>query len=98
MIAIAKPKFNLGKLVATPGALEALAVAGQAPMGFVGRHVRGDWGDRCEEDWQANEDALRYGARLLSVYRTAKGTEARCWPPWAWGVNYGGATTLTSKC
>ena len=75
MIEIAKPKFSLGKLVATPGALEALTDAGQSPMDFVSRHVRGDWGDCCEEDRQANEEALRYGTRLLSVYRTAKGTK-----------------------
>lgn len=72
MIEIAKPKFRLGKLVATPGALEALADAGQSPMDFLGRHVRGDWGECCEEDRQANEDALRIGARLFSVYRTAQ--------------------------
>ncbi len=75
MIEIAKPKFPLGKLVATPGALEALSEAGQSPMDFLGRHVRGDWGDCCAEDRQANEDALRCGARLLSVYRTANGVK-----------------------
>jgi hypothetical protein len=73
MIEIAKPKFNLGKLVATPGALEALTDAGQTPMDFVSRHLVGDWGEPCDPDRQANEDALRDGARLFSVYRTAKG-------------------------
>jgi hypothetical protein len=72
MAEIAKPKFNLGKLAATPGALEALTDAGQSPMDFLNRHVRGDWGDCCEEDRQANEEALQIGARLLSVYRTSK--------------------------
>ena len=73
MIEIAKPKFSLGKLVATPGALEALTEAGQSPMEFVSRHLKGDWGECCEEDRQANEDALQNGERLFSVYRTAKG-------------------------
>ena len=73
MIEIAKPRFTLGKLVATPGALEALTEAGQIPMEFVSRHVQGDWGECCEEDRQANEDSLRNGDRLFSVYRTAKG-------------------------
>jgi hypothetical protein len=72
MIEIAKPKFQLGKLVATQGALAALTEAGQAPMHFVARHLQGDWGECCEEDRQANEDALRNGERLFSVYRTAK--------------------------
>ena len=75
MIEIAKPKFRLGKLVATPGALAALTEAGQGRMEFVARHLQGDWGDCCEEDRQANEDALRNGERLFSVYRTAKGVK-----------------------
>ena len=75
MIEIAKPKFSLGKLVATPGALDALAEAGQSPMEFVSRHLQGDWGECCEEDRQTNEDALQNGERLFSVYRTAKGVK-----------------------
>jgi hypothetical protein len=73
MIEIVTPKFKLGKLVSTPGALAALTEAGQYPMHFVSRHLQGDWGDCCMEDRQANEDALRNGDRLFSVYRTAKG-------------------------
>ncbi len=75
MIEIAKPKFRIGKLVATPGALAALSEAGQSPVEFVSRHVQGDWGDCCPEDLQANEDALRTGDRLFSVYKTAKGVK-----------------------
>ena len=73
MIEIAKPKFRLGKLVSTPGALAALTDAGQNPMQFISRHLQGDWGECDEHDRQANEDALQNGDRLLSVYRTAKG-------------------------
>jgi hypothetical protein len=75
MIEIASPKFRLGKLVATPGALDALTEARQSPMEFVARHLKGDWGECCEEDRQANEDALRNEARIFSVYRTAKGVK-----------------------
>ena len=75
MIEISRPKFRLGKIVATPGAIEALADAGQSPMEFIARHLRGDWGDCCPEDAQANDDALRHGERLLSVYQTAKGVK-----------------------
>ena len=73
MIEITKPKFRLGKLVATPGALDALTEAGQSPMEFVSRHLQGDWGECCDEDRQSNEDALQNGDRLFSVYHTAKG-------------------------
>jgi hypothetical protein len=41
---------------------------------YLRRHHCGDWGEElCAEDMQANEDALKYGTRLLSRYRTAKG-------------------------
>jgi len=39
-----KPLFNLGQLVATPGALAALEKSGQSPTDFLSRHVTGDWG------------------------------------------------------
>lgn len=67
-------KFNLGQIVATPGALEALANAGQTPAEFLSRHVQGDWGEVDDEDKQANDGSLKTGARLLSVYRLADGT------------------------
>lgn len=73
MIETATPKFSLGQLLATPGALAALSEAKQGPIEFIRRHIRGDWGDCCEEDRQANEEALHNGDRLLSVYQTAKG-------------------------
>ena len=73
MIVIGKPKFQIGRLVASQGAKEAMADAGQNAMHFVSRHIVGDWGECCEEDRQANENALVHGERLLSVYRTSKG-------------------------
>jgi len=39
----------------------------------VKRHIRGDWGDVCNEDYQANEEALAEGGRLLSVYQDVSG-------------------------
>ena len=72
MIVIGRPKFPIGRLVATPGALAAMAEAGQNAMHFISRHIVGDWGDCDDEDRQATEDALRDGERLLSVYRTTK--------------------------
>ena len=70
-------KFCLGRLVATPGALEALAQSGQSPAFFLKRHLRGDWGEVDSEDWQMNDQALVGGSRLLSAYTTLKGV--RLW-------------------
>ncbi len=67
------PKFPLGQVVATPGALEALSESNQSPSEFLARHHSGDWGDVCEEDRELNDNALRSGERWLSGYRTGKG-------------------------
>ena len=44
-------------------------------MSTLGRHLKGDWGECCEEDGQANDHALKNGERLLSVYTTKLGTK-----------------------
>jgi hypothetical protein len=67
------PKFPLGQIAATPGALEALEQSGQTPGFFHAGHVVGDWGEVDEEDWAMNDQALVDGSRLLSVYRTPRG-------------------------
>jgi len=65
------PRFALGQLLITPGAMDWLAEHHVSVFDLLGRHVAGDWGDVCAEDAQANEAALRYGNRLLSVYVVA---------------------------
>jgi len=72
-----RPKFPLGQIVATPGALQALERTGQAPLEFVKRHVLGDWGDLDEHDRRENEFSLNAGLRLLSAYTLVDGT--RIW-------------------
>jgi hypothetical protein len=66
-------KFKFGQLVITPAALEALRESGESPWVFLIRHVAGDWGDLDRHDRERNEQALKDGSRLLSVYSTAKG-------------------------
>jgi hypothetical protein len=68
-------KFPLGRVVATPGALEALQASGQAPWDFLSRHVSGDWGEVDAEDWHLNDQALEVGSRILSAYKTATGVK-----------------------
>lgn len=72
MIMISKPRFPLGQVVATPGALEAMKDAGQSAFEFLSKHSQGNWGDVCPDDAAANEQSLIDGSRLLSVYRTSK--------------------------
>jgi hypothetical protein len=61
--------FPLGHLVATPGALAALAERGVQPVDLVHRHLTGDWGELDEHDVHENRFALRSGLRILSSYR-----------------------------
>ena len=65
--------FELGQILATPGALAALQKAGQEPADFLRRHVAGDWGDLSNEDQMENNYSLEHGFRLLSSYPTNAG-------------------------
>lgn len=61
-----KQLFRCGQLCATPGVLKSVQ-----PMELtllMKRHLSGDWGDISENDAAANEDALRYGDRIISWY------------------------------
>ena len=60
--------FDLGQLFITPAAAEALQRNEMNGLEILARHVRGDWGNLCDEDKTANENALQTGARLLSTY------------------------------
>lgn len=75
------PKFQLGRVVATPGAIQALQEADQTPDHFLDLHVHGKWGDLCAEDRQANELAIAHEedpeqrGRVFSAYVTRLGTK-----------------------
>ncbi len=66
-------RFALGQTFITPGAEEALQIAGQTATEFLRRHMSGDWGDLSDEDVKENEFSLKEGLRLLSAYQTGKG-------------------------
>ncbi len=64
-------RFALGHVVATPSVLKV--VSHDDVRIALQRHAGGDWGEVCTEDRGANDEALRCGARLLSVYTGASG-------------------------
>ena len=59
-----KPRFPLGRTVATSGAISL----GIDLVRYLRRHHCSDWGDLFHDDKQANEDALLKGDRILSCY------------------------------
>lgn len=69
--------FDLGPIVSTPGALEALKACGADALQYLRKHACGDWGDLDDADKTANGAALQTGARLMSVYTLPDGT--RLW-------------------
>ncbi len=60
--------FPLGRVVATPGALELVGPEGV--YGLLRRHAAGDWGDLDAHDRGENLRALKTGARIFSAYET----------------------------
>ena len=68
-------RFALGQTFITPGAEEALQIAGQTAIEFLRRHMSCDWGELSDDDIQENELSLKEGFRLLSNYRTGKGQQ-----------------------
>lgn len=67
------PRFNPGRLMITRNAKDALPHT--EVDAAIKRHLRGDWGDVCPSDGRLNEDALREGDRLFSVYHTQDGVK-----------------------
>jgi hypothetical protein len=45
-----------------------LVTEGADPARLLARHGAGDWGQLCAEDHDANDEAVRSGARILSAY------------------------------
>lgn len=63
--------FALGQTVATPGALDLLRTHGVSSDALLYRHSAGDWGDISPDDRGLNDQALRDGSRIVSVYQLA---------------------------
>jgi hypothetical protein len=73
MIAVNHALFKIGRLVASPGAIECLAKAKTSAWELVSRHVSGDFGDVDANDRQANLHAIKDGDRILSAYKLTTG-------------------------
>lgn len=67
--------FNLGRIVATRGALNLLAEFDKNPRTFLQRHQAGDWGDILSMDKSLNDAAVVRGGRIHSAYDVAPGRQ-----------------------
>jgi len=68
----AVPIFQVGQIVATPGAMALMAKLHIEPLDLLRRHQQGDWGNIDQHDRAANLAALKDGSRLLSSYEIAQ--------------------------
>ena len=66
-------RFSLGKVHATPTALERLSR--EEITNALRQHAQGDWGEVDAHDLRANERALQDGSRLFSVYLATDGSK-----------------------
>jgi hypothetical protein len=60
------PLFPLGRIVSTPGALEACSAAHRRRC--LERHAHGDWGHVSPADAAENDRSVKEGFRILSAY------------------------------
>ena len=70
-VCVTTPKFSLGQTVITANANAVLPELDVVLA--LQRHHSGDWGDVDDHDRQVNEDALRNGDRLVSIYKSIRG-------------------------
>ncbi|TAE87545.1 MAG: hypothetical protein EAZ82_07690 [Verrucomicrobia bacterium] len=66
---ILEPKFEIGKTYATPAVTQWAGEQGIDLTKLMWRHHCGEWGDLCDDDKSANDEALETGDRILSAYQ-----------------------------
>jgi len=72
-----RPLFDLGKVLATPGAIAALERFQVNHLVLLLRHQCGDWGDVSPADSKENHRAAKSRCRILSSYPIGETT--RIW-------------------
>ena len=80
------PKFPLGQTVITANANAVLPELDVVLA--LQRHHSGDWGDVDDHDRQVNENALRNGDRLVSIYKSVRDQKFYIITEWDRSVTY----------
>ena len=73
------PLFFPGQIVMTAAISHLVEIGQLNPTTYLKRHLVGDWGNLCDEDWNTNQQALKHGDRLFSSYDVDAGDESRIW-------------------
>ena len=81
------PLFPIGKIVFTPGAIDALKEVKKEPFEYLIKHVQGDWSELDKQDQKANRLAVeRKDDRVFSRYTLPSGQ--RIWIITEWDRSY----------
>ena len=64
-------RFALGQIVATPAVIAHFNEHRESMQFYLRRHVCGDWGEVCADDWAENDLSVKQGFRILSAYTVA---------------------------
>lgn len=71
--------FPVGRVVATPGAVDLLDRTGIDASTLLHHHQCGEWGTVCEQDGLLNKEAIALGRRILSAYKLGHHAGERLW-------------------
>ena len=66
---ILEPKFKIGEAYATAAVTQWAGEQAIDLTKLMWRHHCGEWGDLCDDDKTANDEALENGDRILSTYQ-----------------------------
>ncbi|MDQ1612118.1 MAG: hypothetical protein QOG00_2049 [Pyrinomonadaceae bacterium] len=66
-------RFQLGRIYATPGAIDALEDAGESAQDFINRHARLEQGELCDDDYKENLFSIDKPLRIFSAFKTVNG-------------------------
>lgn len=66
-------KFEVGEVLVTPTAADALDAHGRTVSELLGRHQAGDWGDVSDQVRLVNQRGLSEGFNLQSTYLLESG-------------------------
>lgn len=66
--------FEIGRLLATPGALAEIERNGDNLLPFLHQHITGVWGDLDDHDQRMNDVAVTNVSRILSAYKLTNGS------------------------
>ncbi len=86
--------FQIGQLIATRGVadlIESDAAFSRHVSSSLARYITGDWGNVCASDWHTNDNAVKYGERILGSYECSEHPSWKIWIITEWDRS---ATTI----